>query len=128
MGTLDLYDVLLKGDNRSDLQLQQGDVIRVPIIGAVVGVAGDVKRPAIFELEGRPERLGEVVDRLAGGVSAFSYNGHVQVERIKNHEQVAVLDVPVQKMRQRDFEIKDGDLIKIFTVLPYHNNTVTLSR
>ena len=127
VGMLDLYDVLLKGDNRSDLQLQQGDVVRVPIIGAVVGVAGDVKRPAIFELEGRPERLGEVVDRLAGGVSAFSYNGHVQVERIKNHEQVAVLDVPVQKMRQRDFEIKDGDLIKIFTVLPYHNNTVTLA-
>ena len=68
-----------------------------------------------------------MVDRLAGGVTAFSYNGHLQVERIKNHEQVAVLDVPVQKMRQRDFEIKDGDLIKIFTVLPYHNNTVTLA-
>ncbi|MGO9061316.1 MAG: SLBB domain-containing protein, partial [Candidatus Binataceae bacterium] len=127
VGTLDLYDVLLKGDTRADVQLQQGDVIRVPIIGAVVGVAGDVKRPAIFELEDGPERLGEVVDRLAGGVTAFSYNGHLQVERIKNHEQVAVLDVPVQKMKQRDFEIKDGDLIKIFTVLPYHNNTVTLA-
>ena len=65
VGTLDLYDVLLKGDNRADVQLQQGDVIRVPVIGGVVGVAGDVKRPAIFELEDRPEHLRDG-DRSAG--------------------------------------------------------------
>ena len=127
VGTLDLYNVLLKGDNRGDVELKQGDVIRVPIVGRVVAVAGEVKRPAIFELEDRPEHLGEVVDQLAGGVTPFSYNGHLQVERNKNQEQVVVLDLPVQKMKQRDFEIKDGDLIKVFTVLPYHNNTVTLT-
>ncbi len=127
VSTLDLYDILLKGDNGADAQLQQGDVIRVPIIGGVVGVAGDVKRPAIFELASRPEQLTQVIGHLAGGLSAFGYAGHVQVERVRNHQQVVVLDLPVSKMSQRSFEVQDGDLIKVFTVLPYHNNTVTLS-
>ena len=127
VSTLDLYDILLKGDNGADAQLQQGDVIRVPIIGGVVGVAGDVKRPAIFELASRPEQLTQVIGHLAGGLSAFGYASHVQVERVRNHQQVVVLDLPVSKMSQRSFQVHDGDLIKVFTVLPYHNNTVILS-
>ncbi len=75
----------------------------MPIIGGVVGVAGDVKRPAIFELGSRPEQLTQVIEHLAGGLSAFGYAGHVQVERVRNHQQVVVLDLPVSKMGQRSF-------------------------
>ncbi|MGZ8441769.1 MAG: polysaccharide biosynthesis/export family protein, partial [Candidatus Deferrimicrobiaceae bacterium] len=45
--TIDLYDFLLKGDGRSDLRLLQGDTIFVPVVGKLVVIAGEVRRPAI---------------------------------------------------------------------------------
>jgi polysaccharide export outer membrane protein len=127
VSVLDLYDILLNGQNGADVQLQQGDVIRVPVIGNVVAVAGDVKRPAIFELSDQTEQLQSVVQHLAGGLSAFAYNGRLQVERIQNHQQMVVLDIPIRKLERRSFQIGDGDLVKVLSVLPYHNATVILS-
>ncbi|MBL8270588.1 polysaccharide biosynthesis/export family protein, partial [Steroidobacter sp.] len=49
--TLDLYDLLLKGDTTADARLLPGDVIFIPPVGATVGIAGEVRRPAIYELK-----------------------------------------------------------------------------
>jgi len=46
---IDLYDFLLGGDKSGNLRLQDGDTIFIPLIGPVAGVAGNVKRPAIYE-------------------------------------------------------------------------------
>ncbi len=46
---LDLYDLLMRGDTGADEQVEESDVIFVPVIGPVVAIAGDVKRPAIYE-------------------------------------------------------------------------------
>jgi protein involved in polysaccharide export with SLBB domain len=53
---IDMYDILLRGNNSADRRLEEGDVIFVPVIGSVIGVAGDVKRPAIYELKNHPNR------------------------------------------------------------------------
>ncbi|HIJ31413.1 MAG TPA: polysaccharide export protein, partial [Gammaproteobacteria bacterium] len=50
--TLDLYDLLLKGDTSQDARIQPGDVLFVPPVGEVVGIGGEVRRPALYELEG----------------------------------------------------------------------------
>ena len=63
--TLDLYDLLLRGDNRNDVRLESGDVIFVPTVGPTVSVGGFVKRPAIYELKNE-KTMGEVIN-LAGG-------------------------------------------------------------
>ncbi len=47
--TVDLYDVL--AGRRADLRIRDGDRIFVPVIGPTVAVAGDVKRPGIYELK-----------------------------------------------------------------------------
>ncbi|MDI5862105.1 polysaccharide biosynthesis/export family protein, partial [Shewanella xiamenensis] len=49
VGTLDLYDLLLKGDASGDLRLRSGDVVFIPSIGGLVSVSGEVRRPAIYE-------------------------------------------------------------------------------
>ena len=65
ISTLDLYDLLLRGDTRADARLEQGDAIFVPPVGKTVAVVGEVKRPAIYEL--RDElTLAEALS-LAGG-------------------------------------------------------------
>ena len=122
---IDLYAMLLRGDTSSDLRLQPRDVIFVPAIGPVVGVAGDVKNPAIYELRG-PENLASVI-KMASGVGAFGFAQRVQVERVQNHQARIGLDVNLGSPRARAFAIDDGDLVKVFTVLPERRNVVKLN-
>jgi protein involved in polysaccharide export with SLBB domain len=123
---IDLYDMLIRGDNRNDARLQPQDVIFVPVIGAVAAVAGDVKRPGIYELQGSGASLPQVL-RLAGGTTAFSYAERVQVIRTANHTHMLALDVDLNGLATHPFTVQDGDLIKIFPVLPGPNNEVILT-
>jgi len=121
---VDLYSLLLHGDTSADVRLQPRDVIFVPVVGPVVAVAGDVKNAAIYEL--RSSETIESVLRMAGGVSAFGYAQRVQVERVQNHQQRIALDVDLDNPQPRQFVASDGDLIKVFTVLPDQQNVVKL--
>lgn len=71
--TLDLYDLLIKGDNTDDTLLKSGDVVFVPSANRLVTVDGEVKRPAVYEITN--ETYGDVLD-YAGGLkqSAFKEN------------------------------------------------------
>src|ERR1700678_3536080 len=123
--TIDLYSLLLAGNEQGDEQLQPGDVIFVPVIGPVVGMVGDVKRPAIYELGGSGEPRNSVI-KLGGGISAFGYSQRVQVERVDAHEKRIALDVDLNDIRSQRFDIRDGDLIKIYPVLPTQQDIVTV--
>ena len=78
--SLDVYDYLLQGINRSDLRLESGDVVFVPVHGGFVELAGEVTRPAIYEL--RPhETLRELI-QFAGGFGPAAYQARVRIHRI----------------------------------------------
>ncbi len=47
---IDLYSLLIYGSDAMDMRLRDGDRIIVPPIGPTVAVAGNVKRPAIYEI------------------------------------------------------------------------------
>ena len=49
--TLDLYDMLLRGDARSDRLLQADDVIHVGPVGPLVGLIGSVNKPGRVRAE-----------------------------------------------------------------------------
>ena len=129
--TIDLYDFLLGGDKSKDVRLQNEDTIFIPLIGPVVGVAGNVKRPAIYEMS-ESMTLAEVLD-LAGGVTYAGWLQRVQVERIQGHEKRIIVDFDISsKMTGANPEqsletiIQDGDVIKVFPVLPLEQNVVYL--
>jgi protein involved in polysaccharide export with SLBB domain len=119
---IDLYNMLLKGDTSADVRLRSRDVIFVPVIGPVVAVTGDVKSPAIYELKGNQD-LADVL-QMAGGVSAFGYSERLQLERVQNHQRRIVLDVNLNHKGASQFAVDDGDLIKVFSVLPRQRNVV----
>lgn len=128
----DVYDLLLHGI-RSDLQgLQPGDTLLVPPLGAEVTVEGMVRRPAIYELNGE-KNLSQVLE-LAGGVLQSGTLRHVDVERVESHlsRTMLRLDVPednnqaVVTKALDDFQIQDGDKVKISPILPYADKTVYL--
>src|SRR6266705_3904256 len=66
LAALDLYDYLLRGDIRSDVRLETGDVVFVGVHGTRAEVAGAVTRPAIYELQ-----AGETVTDLVHAAGGF---------------------------------------------------------
>ena len=118
VATVDLYDMLLSGDRNEDVQLQNGDTIFVPVIGPVVAVAGEVRRPAIYELKGRTTI--PVVLKMAGGVAASGSLGRIQIERIENNSSRIALDfIPKTGTLEAELEgveLKDHDMVKVFSV------------
>jgi len=79
ISTLDLYDLLLAGDTSDDERLQPGDVIFSPPRGDSVSIHGEVRRPAIYELNGE-QKIEEVV-ALAGGFETDADLSMLRLER-----------------------------------------------
>ncbi len=48
---VDLYDFILGRRGTEDFGIAEGDQIFVPVLGSTVAVAGEVKRPGVFELD-----------------------------------------------------------------------------
>jgi protein involved in polysaccharide export with SLBB domain len=78
VATLDLYDYLLRGDTRSDVRLETGDVVFVPAHGLRAQVTGAVSRPAIYAL--KPGDMLADVLRAAGG-----FRPDAELKRITIH-------------------------------------------
>ena len=128
---LDLYDFLMAGNRRNDTRLQDGDTISIPLIGPVVGIAGNVKRPAIYELKDELT-LGQALD-LAGGITYAGYLQRVQIERVENHKRRIVSDFDLSDSDSLSTlhsplstTVNDGDLIKVFPISGAEQNVVYL--
>ncbi|MFN3534839.1 MAG: SLBB domain-containing protein, partial [Desulfatiglandales bacterium] len=121
--TYDLYDLFIKGDKSKDMVLQAGDVVFVPVSGPLVGIAGNVRRPAIYELKDNKD-LKTLID-LAGGVTPSADIQKIQVERIEKSVAHIVLDIAYKDIQKaKDFILQDGDLVKIFPVVDIDTNAV----
>lgn len=105
---LDLYDLLLKGNNRRDRRLVSGDVVYVPPVGDQVSVFGQVNRPAIYEL--KDESTLESVLNLAGGMLPSAYQQNVEIERFSNGAKSVVV---ANLTQTRAFGIRAGDQINV---------------
>jgi polysaccharide biosynthesis/export protein len=124
--TFDLYDLLLKGDKSRDMILQPGDVVFVPVAGPIVGVAGNVKRPAIYELKEKYDL--NTLFELAGGIIPTAYTQQIQVERIVKNEKQVVVDIDDKHLtKAKDFQLQDVDLVKIFNIVEKETNVVFMS-
>ncbi len=126
---LDFYDFLLRGDKSHDVRLESGDTVFVPTLGPVVGLAGNVNRPAIYELKGETQATDLLA--MAGGVSPGGYLQRLQLERYRaNTDRViqdfSLLDFTQRGLREGNPTLRDGDLLRILPVFPRIYNTVRL--
>jgi len=122
----DLYDFFLNGDKSRDVVLESGDVVFVPVTGPLVGIAGNVKRPAIYELKDKFD-LQNLFD-MAGGIIPSAYTQQMQVERIVKNEKQIVIDINDKTLDLvKHFVIQDADLVKIFSIVDFDDNAIHLS-
>jgi protein involved in polysaccharide export with SLBB domain len=146
VAVFDLYEYLLTGAAASDIRLETGDVVFVPVHGPRVSVTGAVIRPAIYEL-GAGQTLADVIG-LAGG---FRYDAELRrltVHRILPAPQRgpgpfprAVVDVPLTVTAAPDggdrtasagaqfggvlvpaLLLENGDSVVVDTILPLENS------
>lgn len=117
---LDLYDFLLKGDSRGDERLMPGDVIFVPPIGPVIGVTGQVNRPAIYELDG--EKTAQEITEIAGGILPDADARHVQIDRLDQTGNRNILDFDLKQPTK----IQNGDIVLLFAMPGMRTETVSL--
>jgi len=120
----DLYDLLLKGDKSKDVALLPGDVIYVPPAGPQAAVAGSVNTPSIYELKDGPTNLAEVIE-LAGGLNTVADGSKVALERIDQRQIRSVTEFSLDAKGLQEL-VKDGDIVRIRSIVPRFENTVTL--
>ncbi|MBQ6434810.1 MAG: SLBB domain-containing protein [Synergistaceae bacterium] len=113
VAVFDMYAMLLRGDKTQDVRLQAGDVIYIPPVGALVGIAGEIQTPGIYELNGstRVEDLLYII----GGFNARTSKNRLQYFRISNNSYVGAFEGDMEQFE--NFELQDGDIIRLFPIV-----------
>ncbi len=123
--TFDIYDLLLKGDASKDLQLQSGDVVFVAPVKALAEVAGEVHRPAIYEV-----MPGESVAKLlsmAGGLKAGAYPQGSVLERVNAKNVRDLLNLDLTDASGLNQQVRQGDVLRVGGTSARVENAVTIA-
>jgi protein involved in polysaccharide export with SLBB domain len=120
--SLDIYDFLLKGDQKDNIVLKNDDVIFVPVIGKTVRMSGEFKRQATYELKDE-ETLKDLVS-YAGGLSDKAYMTNLKIYR-KTQVGMKIFDIP---MNQWDMtSVNNGDQLVAQKIRTEVKNRVTIA-
>ena len=115
--TLDLYDLLMRGDTSNDAKLLPGDAILIPPIGATVSVEGEVHRPAIYELKDS-ETMADAV-RMAGGYTTEADQGSAALTRVNEQRRRVVLNVDLSSQASMaGMRLRNGDQLRVARLRP----------
>ena len=82
--TADLYDFLVDGNQKDNIILQEGDVIRIPYYKNRVTISGNIKREGKYEMLDS-ETFNHLL-KYSGGFTDNAYRGAVTVIRITDTE------------------------------------------
>jgi protein involved in polysaccharide export with SLBB domain len=119
----DFYDLLIKGDKSKDVRLSPGDVIYIPHVGPLVAISGSVNTPAIYEMKDS-SILDELIE-TAGDMSTVADTSKITIDRVLDHQARRTLEFPYDD-QARTQPVKDGDIVRVFSIVPRFEDTVTL--
>jgi protein involved in polysaccharide export with SLBB domain len=119
----DFYDLLIKGDKSKDVRLQPGDVLYIPHVGPLVAISGSVNTPAIYEAKDNSV-LNDLIE-IAGDLSTVADTSKITIDRLVDHQARKTLEFPYDE-QSRAMPLKDGDIVRVFSIIPRFEDTVTL--
>lgn len=119
---LDVYDFLVKGDQKNNIALEDQDIIRVPTYRTRVAMSGQVKISAYFEvLSG--ENLQDVIN-FAGGFTDSAYTARIKVSQISDQQRKLT---DVFEADYKNYIPLRGDQYFVEPVLNRFENRVTIN-
>lgn len=123
---VDLYKLLLEGDNSTDVRLMSGDVVFVPVAGNQVAIRGEVRREGIYELLG--DETSKELLTLAGGANPKAHLERVMLERVDNSGEWKVLDLNLKpaSAKESDLMLASGDRISVYSIFDMKKNMVAV--
>ena len=119
--TADLYDYLMRGDQSSNIFLQDNDLIRVPFTEHQIQVAGLLNREGIYEL--KPTETFANALQYAGGFKAGAYQGRVTGTRLGKLAK-EIIDIPATQFSA--FALQNGDSLYIDSLVNKYLNRITI--
>ena len=124
---VDFYRFLLTGDlEQSHIQVQNGDVIFVPLKVKEVSIQGEIRRPGRYELKD-DEGLIRLL-KMAGDLRPGASLEKALVLRTEMNQGLVTLDFPLKELLDsgRDQELKDQDAINIFSTRQVRDDYVSI--
>ncbi len=122
VAVIDVYDYLMRGSVKNNVQLRDEDIVKVEPYGTRVRLSGAVKWQGIFEtLPG--ETMSDLIN-YAGGFTDMANRSAITVIRLKGKEKT-VADVTGDMMKS--FRLESGDEVSVSGIYDKYNNKVTLA-
>jgi polysaccharide export outer membrane protein len=84
-----------------------------------VGVYGEVRRPAIYELKKGQENLKQVL-LAAGGVLSSAKQNNILIKSAKSRQGKTVFEFDITTNNPESFELKDGDIVRVSPELEHN--------
>ncbi len=125
VGSLDLYDLLMRGDASGDIRLQSGDVVFIPSTGGTVSVMGEVRRPAIYELKNN-ETMADII-KMASGLNPGAFPKASVVERFSDKSVKTVINVDLTAQNGLAQKVKNGDVLNVKSASNRIDNAITIA-
>lgn len=119
---IDLYRLLLNGDQSDNVGLKDNDIIRIPSYRTRIEIQGQVKRTGIFEV--LPHEHFSDVLAFASGFTDTAYKASVKVYQQGERER-KVKDLFASQYNQ--YVPESGDLVVVSKILNRFQNRVKIS-
>lgn len=120
--TIDLYKMLLTGNQSDNVGLKDNDVIRIPAYKTRVEIQGQVKRPGIFEV--LPSETFSDILEFASGFTDTAYRASVKVfQRTERENQLEDLE----STAYNTYKPKSGDVFVASKILNRYQNRVKIA-
>ena len=119
---IDMYKLLIWGNAKDDYILMNGDRIIIPPIGATIAITGEVKNPAIYEIDvNNPIKLDSVLELAGGTINDSSYRIiHSLPSKDGNNH--------IDEVKRNNLEkLKDGSIIIVNKIIPKKNNSIEIT-
>ncbi|WP_123422253.1 SLBB domain-containing protein [Gallaecimonas pentaromativorans] len=121
----DLYDLLLRGNASDDIRLQSGDVVFIPPYTGIAEVKGEVRRPALYELN-KDDTLADLL-AMAGGAKAEAYPQASVLERINSQNLRDIQNVDLTNSKVLAEHVRGGDVLRVGVTSNRTENAVVLA-
>jgi polysaccharide export outer membrane protein len=123
--SLDMYDLLLRGNTSGDIRLSSGDTVFVPVMNSLVTADGEVRRPALYETLAS-DSVGSLL-QMAGGVAAQGYSRSASISRYEDGE-TSRSRIQLNLDDEADLTVKvvDGDYLEVERIKEDIRSQVTL--